>query len=163
MNYKLIKLSKELLQLSEIMTDKGLLVYSGPFVTGTEVAIEKDGEWVKAEGEFIIDNQKIIIEEGIIKEILDIEPIEEPAPIVEEPIIEEPITEDEPAIDYEAIIAEKEATIADLKMRIVELEMLLDENKKMLEANLKMSADIPAKEKIKNIKTTETKFKLNQF
>lgn len=160
MNYKLVKLSKELLQLSEIMTDKGLLVYSGPFVTGTEVAIEKDGEWVKAEGEFIIDNQKIIIEEGIIKEILDIEPIEEPAP---EPIIEEPITEDAPAIDYEAIIAEKEATIADLKMRIVELEMLLDENKKMLEANLKMSADIPAKEKIKNIKTTETKFKLNQF
>ena len=77
----LIKLSKALLKLAEIATDKGTLIYDGELSVGTEVFVEEDGEYVHpADGEYAAEDKKLEIKEGIITSIEEIEPSEDEEP-----------------------------------------------------------------------------------
>lgn len=168
-----IKLAKLVLRLAEVATDKGLLTYEGELEVGTEVFVEADGEIIEApDGEYIAEDSIIVVTEGKVTEIKPIEP-EQPAeqPAEEEIAPEEPVeenmeeetpaeetpAEEQPAEDEkDSKIAELEATIEQLNARIAELE---EENAKLKEANaqqeeaLKMSAEVPAKEKVKQQKS----------
>ena len=143
-----LKLAKLLLKFAEVETDKGLLTYEGELVVGNEVFIEKDGELIPAEdGEYVAEDKTIVVKDGKIAEIVEVNTEDEqPAP-EEEVMIENPtdntIKEDEKDIkiaELEAVIAEKDKEIESLKAEIEEMK-----------TKLQMSTDKSPKEKMKEI------------
>lgn len=177
MNLKsnLIKLSKMLLQLKSVMAGDVELIYEGELAVGIEVYTLENEEYVAApDGEYKLENAILVIVEGKVSEIRSTEP--EPEPIAEEPIVEptveelseeptveevvevvEEIKEDARIAELEAVIAEKDAHIAELEAKIVELGEALSKK----DEALKMSADIPAKEKVKRLPKVENGLKFN--
>lgn len=147
-----LKLAKLLLKFAEVETDKGLLTYEGELVVGNEVFIEKDGELIPAEdGEYVAEDKTIIVKDGKIAEIVEINKEDEkPAPedsvVVEgeeNPSPEEGVVEDEKDVrikELEGIIAEKDNEIESLKAEIEEMK-----------TKLQMSTDKSPKEKMKEI------------
>lgn len=165
-----IKLAKALLKLAEAVTDKGILIYEGELLEGIEVFVEREGEILPAEdGEYIYEGKKLIVKEGkieAIEEILAPEPEPEPEPevVMEEEapvvVVEEPAEEDKDAIiaELEERLAAKDEAIAVLDAKVKELEEALATK----EEALQMSADKPAKEKIKEVqKAASTGLKFN--
>ena len=70
----LLKLSKMILNLASVETDKGVLNYEGELVEGVEVFIEKEGEFVPADdGEYVVEDKTIVVAEGKVKEIIEVE------------------------------------------------------------------------------------------
>ena len=148
-----LKLAKLLLKFAEVETDKGLLTYEGELVVGNEVFIEKDGELIPAEdGEYVAEDKTIVVKDGKIAEIVEInKENEQPAPeegvMIEGEDVENPtdntIKEDEKDIkiaELEAVIAEKDNEIESLKAEIEEMK-----------TKLQMSTDKSPKEKMKEI------------
>lgn len=142
-----LKLAKLLLKFAEVETDKGLLTYEGELVVGNEVFIEKDGELIPAEdGEYVAEDKTIVVKDGKIAEIVEVnKEDEQPVPIegedVENPT--EEVVEDEKDIrikELEGIIAEKDNEIESLKAEIEEMK-----------TKLQMSTDKSPKEKMKEI------------
>ena len=150
----LLKLSKMILNLASVETDKGVLNYEGELVEGVEVFIEKEGEFVPADdGEYIVEGKTIVVAEGKVKEIIDVEKepeVEETVEVIEN----EEVTVDEKPADntinneekdlrikeLEDLVAEKDAKIAELEAEIEEMK-----------GKLQMSADKSPKEKMKEI------------
>lgn len=152
-----IKLWREILKLSEVITDKATLIVDGEVIEGAEVYVEVEGEIQPAEdGEYEADDKIIVVSEGKITEIRE---KEQPA---EEPIEEQPAEEeaDQPAEeedkpeeeDKDRKIAELEARVAELEATIEERDAKIAELEAELEAKneeLQESAAKPAKDEIK--------------
>ena len=143
-----LKWAKLLLKFAEVETDKGLLTYEGELVVGNEVFIEKDGELIPAEdGEYVAEDKTIVVKDGKIAEIVEVnKEDEQPVPIegedVENPT-DNTIKEDEKDVkiaELEAVIAEKDKEIESLKAEIEEMK-----------TKLQMSTDKSPKEKMKEI------------
>lgn len=154
MKSKLMKLAKMIMKLAEIETDKGVLIYEGELGVGVEVFIEKEGEFVPADdGEYIVKGKTIVVAEGKVKEIIEVEKepeVEETVEVIEN---EEVIVDEKPADntinneekdlrikELEDLVAEKDAKIAELEAEIEEMK-----------SKLQMSADKSPKEKMKEI------------
>ena len=144
----MLKLARMVMKFAEVETDKGLLTYEGELVVGNEVFIEKDGELIPAEdGEYVAVDKTIIVKDGKIAEIVEVnKEDEQPVPIegedVENPT-DNTIKEDEKDVkiaELEAVIAEKDAKIKSLEAEIEEMK-----------TKLQMSTDKSPKEKMKEI------------
>ena len=169
MNLNLLQLRKQLLQLAEISTDKGTLIIEGELAEGVEVFVEsEEGFAPAADGEYLYEDMLIIVAEGKISELRkksgEDEPAEETPKAEEQPEeikeeeeeqpAEEAKEESEPEPDerdakieeLEAKVTELESIIAERDARIAELEAELAQKQEELE----MSADEPAKDKVKS-------------
>lgn len=150
---KFFKLAKMILKLGEIKTDKETLIIDGEVEVGKPVFVEsEDGPIEAPDGEYVAeDGMKIIVEAGIIKEIIVEEaPVEE---VIEE-LEEEVIIEETPNPEIEEMkrrIAELEAMIAEKDAKIAELEAIIAEQ----DEKLKMSVETPLTKK--NITNKENK------
>lgn len=153
MNFSnVIKLWKAMLQLQEIETDKAKLIVESELAEGVEVFVEKEEGYVPAEdGEYETEDKIIVVAEGKVTEIREKEV--KPEEVAQE---DEPKNEDEPKADepderdakiaeMQAQLDELNAIIAERDAKIAELEALLAEK----QAQLEMSAEEPAKEKVK--------------
>lgn len=158
MNLNLLKLRKSLLQLAEAQTDKGVLVAESELVEGVEVFIEdENGEWIPAaDGEYATEDKIIVVADGKVAEIKDKEPEAQPEPEPEPEAQEaqdpEPDDKDAKIAEMEARIAELEAAVADRDAAIEDKDAQIAELKAIVEAQqekLEMSADKPAKDKVK--------------
>lgn len=156
MKTKLLKLAKLLLNFKMIESDKGVLIIDSELAVGVEVSVEDAEGNVKPapDGEYTIDNQKVIIKDGKIESIEEIipeepaneEPTVEPETMAEEPATEEPTVEpDEKDLrieELEGLLKDRDAIIEELTAKIKELEEKLNQP---VEEPVKMSAT--AKEK----------------
>ena len=125
-----------LVEMGEVSTDKGILVWNGEDELEIGVAVkgmDADGNEVDIEdGEYTTEDKKVIVvKEGKVEDIKEVEeqPIEEqPMPTEAEEVVETPV--DEPEDDekdlkikeLEDTIAAKDAEIEELKAKIAELE-----------------------------------------
>ena len=171
---KLLKLKRALLNLGEISTNEGLLIYDGENIeVGKEVFVEGDEGLVPAkDGLYTYNNEIIEVEGGVVKTISEKEveqPIEE---VVEEPVkpveeqpmeqpmetpIEEPIVEGPTTDELNAIIDEQKAMIEELKAEIETIKSENEELKKKLEEPAAQSAE----EDFKNQKPNEKEKKID--
>lgn len=158
MKNKLWKLAKMLIQFKEYITEQGKLIVSGDLIEGTEVAIENEnGELVPVtDGEYKLDDVKVIVKEGKIAEIISEEPeheTEEPKneepkteemkqPEPEEPKNEEPDEKDLRIEELEGLLKDRDAVIEELTAKIKELE---DKLNKPVEDPVKMAATVQDK------------------
>jgi predicted RNase H-like nuclease (RuvC/YqgF family) len=152
---KLLKLKRALLNLGEISTDEGLLIYDGENLeVGKEVFVEGDEGLVPAkDGLYTYNNEIIEVEGGVVKTISEKEveqPIEEVVEEVIEPMEEQPKENptEEPTIstdELQAIIDEQKAMIEELKAEIETIKAENEELKKKLEE----PAAQPAEEEFK--------------
>ena len=176
---KLLKLKRALLNLGEISTNEGLLIYDGENLeVGKEVFVEGDEGLVPAKsGLYTYNNEIIEVEGGVVKTIsekevdqpteevveeqveevvepMEEQPTEQPVETVEtvEPIVEGPTVE-----ELQTIIDEQKAMIEELKAEIENLKVENEELKKKLE---EPSAS-PAEEDFKNQKPNEKEKKID--
>lgn len=156
MKNKLWKLAKMLIQFKEYITEQGKLIVSGDLVEGTEVAIENEnGELVPvSDGEYKLDEVKVVVKEGEIAEIISEEPkneepkneepkpeeMEQPEP--EDPKNDEPDEKDLKIQELEGLLADRDAIIEELTAKIKELEEKLN---KPVEDPVKMAATVQDK------------------
>lgn len=139
---KLFKLAKLIKCISELNTDKGVLISDVEFAVGVEVFVqdEETGDLVQAPaGQYETDTQIITVnEQGIIEAIEEkqSEPIENPeeTPAEEEKPVEQeeetPAEEqpaEEPEEDKDAKIAELQGLLDAANAKIAELEALVAE------------------------------------
>ena len=144
----MLKLARMVMKFAEVETDKGLLTYEGELVVGNEVFIEKDGELIPAEdGEYVAEDKTIVVKDGKIAEIVEVNTEDEQPVPIEGEDVENPtdntIKEDEKDVkiaELEAVIAEKDKEIESLKAEIEEMK-----------TKLQMSTDKSPKEKMKEI------------
>lgn len=156
MKSKLLKLAKMLLNFKMIESDKGTLIIDSELIVGSEISIEDENGNVipAADGEYVIDNQKITVEGGKISAIEPIESeetIEEETTETEEKLEEETATETETSEpdekdlkiqELEGLLKDRDAIIEELTAKLKELEEKLN---KPVEEPVKMAAT--AKEK----------------
>ena len=173
---KLLKLKRALLNLGEISTNEGLLIYDGENIeVGKEVFVEGDEGLVPAkDGLYTYNNEIIEVEGGVVKTISEKE-VEQPTEEVVEEVVEEPMeeqpneeeqpmeeqpTEEEPTIstdELNAIIEEQKAMIEQLKSEIEGLKKENEDLKKKLEEPAAQSAE----EDFKNQKPNENEKKID--
>ena len=174
---KLLKLKRALLNLGEISTNEGLLIYDGENLeVGKEVFVEGDEGLVPAkDGLYTYNNEIIEVEGGVVKtisekeveqpteevveEVVEEEPMEE-QPMEEQPTeqpTEEPIVEGPTVDELNVIIDEQKAMIEQLKAEIENLKAENEELKKKLEE----PAASPAEEDFKNQKPNENEKKID--
>ena len=173
---KLLKLKRALLNLGEISTNEGLLIYDGENLeVGKEVFVEGDEGLVPAKsGLYTYNNEIIEVEGGVVKTISEKEveqPTEEVVEEVVEPMVEQPKEQpteqpmeeqpmEEPTIstdELQAIIDEQKAMIEELKAEIENLKVENEELKKKLEEPSAQSAE----EDFKNQKPNEKEKKID--
>ena len=178
---KLLKLKRALLNLGEITTNEGLLIYDGENLeVGKEVFVEGDEGLVPAKDGFYTYNNEIIeVEGGVVKTISEkpieqpteepVKPVEEEQPMEEQPKeepmeeqpmetpIEEPIVEGPTVDELQTIIDEQKAMIEELKAEIETIKSENEELKKKLEEPAAQSAE----EDFKNQKPNEKEKKID--
>ncbi len=168
---KLLKLKRALLNLGEISTNEGLLIYDGENLeVGKEVFVEGDEGLVPAkDGLYTYNNEIIEVEGGVVKTISEKEvdqPTEEVVEeVVEEQMEEQPVetvetveTVEGPTTDeLNAIIEEQKAMIEQLKAEIETIKSENEELKKKLEEPAAQSAE----EDFKNQKPNENEKKID--
>ena len=128
MNSKLLKLARIILKFATTMVGEVEWVHEGELAVGVEVYTEdENGELIPvADGEYETETMKIVVKDGKIEEMTEInqepqEPTEpqEPAQTTE-PMAQEPTTEpQEPTTEPQS--DEKDAKIAELTNKIAEL------------------------------------------
>lgn len=165
MNLNLLQLRKQLLQLAEINTDKGTIIIEGELAEGVEVFVEtEEGFAPAADGEYLYEDMLIIVAEGKISELRknggEDEPAEETPKAEEQPEEIKEEGEEQPAEETEPEPDEKEAKIEELGARITELEAIIAERDARIaeleaelaqkQEELEMSADKPAKDRVKS-------------
>lgn len=159
MNLNLLQLRKQLLQLAEINTDKGTIIIEGDLAEGVEVFVEtEEGFAPAADGEYLYEDMLIIVAEGKISELRKNGGEDEPAE--ETPKAEEQPEEIKEEVEIEPEPDEKEAKIEELGARITELEAIIAERDARIseleaelaqkQEELEMSADKPAKDRVKS-------------
>ena len=172
---KLLKLKRALLNLGEISTNEGLLIYDGENLeVGKEVFVEGDEGLVPAKsGLYTYNNEIIEVEGGVVKTISEKEveqPTEEPVkPVEEQPMEEQPTeqpvetvetveTIEGPSIEeLNAIIEEQKSVIEGLKAEIETIKSENEDLKKKLEEPSAQSAE----EDFKNQKPNENEKKID--
>ena len=171
---KLLKLKRALLNLGEISTNEGLLIYDGENLeVGKEVFVEGDEGLVPAkDGLYTYNNEIIEVEGGVVKTISEKEVeqpteevVEEVVETVEEQPTEQPVetvetveTIEGPSIEeLNVIIEEQKSVIEGLKAEIENLKVENEELKKKLEE----PAAQPAEEDFKNQKPNEKEKKID--
>lgn len=128
MNSKLLKLARMVLKFATTMVGEVEWIHDGELAVGVEVYTEdENGEMIPvADGEYETENMKIVVKDGKIEEITEIntepqEPQEPQEPEqTTEPMAAEPTTE--PTEPTEPQPDEKDAKIAELTNKIAELE-----------------------------------------
>ena len=171
---KLLKLKRALLNLGEISTNEGLLIYDGENLeVGKEVFVEGDEGLVPAkDGLYTYNNEIIEVEGGVVKTISEKE-VEQPTEevveeVVEEQMEEQPKEEEQPVETVEtvegptvdelnAIIEEQKSVIEGLKAEIETIKSENEELKKKLEEPAAKSAE----EDFKNQKPNENEKKID--
>ena len=173
---KLLKLKRALLNLGEISTNEGLLIYDGENLeVGKEVFVEGDEGLVPAkDGLYTYNNEIIEVEGGVVKTISEKE-VEQPTEEVVEEVVEEQMEEqptetpteetptEEPIVEgpsieeLNAIIDEQKAMIEQLKAEIETIKAENEELKKKLEEPAAQSAE----EDFKNQKPNENEKKID--
>ena len=174
---KLLKLKRALLNLGEISTNEGLLIYDGENLeVGKEVFVEGDEGLVPAkDGLYTYNNEIIEVEGGVVKTISEKE-VEQPTEevveeVVEEPMEEQPMEEEQPVETVETvetiegptvdelngIIEEQKSVIEGLKSEIEGLKKENEDLKKKLEEPAAQSAE----EDFKNQKPNENEKKID--
>ena len=169
---KLLKLKRALLNLGEISTNEGLLIYDGENLeVGKEVFVEGDEGLVPAkDGLYTYNNEIIEVEGGVVKTISEKE-VEQPTEEVVEEVVEEQMEEqpteqpvetvetvEGPTVDeLNAIIEEQKAMIENLKAEIETIKSENEELKKKLEEPSAKSAE----EDFKNQKPNENEKKID--
>ena len=174
-NVKLM-LQKILIELNSVVTDKGTLIFPDEeLAVGVSVMIQdEDGNQKPAEdGKYYLgeeDTRTIVIENGVVTEIIVPEPEQEEQP--EEPVeaeeqpTEEPIEETvvEDIVDEIKEVAEDvvenavEEQTDDAAQRIADLEALVEELKTRIKELENKPADVSAKEQFKKqMKSTGNK------
>lgn len=155
MKTKLLKLAKMLLNFKMIESDKGTLIIDSELAIGAEISIEgENGEVLPAaDGEYVIDNQKVEIKDGKIESIETIEPEQpeeteteteeklEEVPATEEPS-NEPDEKDLRIAELEGLLKDRDAIIEELTAKLKELEEKLN---KPVEEPVKMAATVKEK------------------
>lgn len=155
MKTKLLKLAKMLLNFKMIESDKGTLIIDSELAIGAEISIEDENGNVipAADGEYIVDNQKITVEGGKVSEIEQIEPEQpeeteteteeklEEVPATEEPS-NEPDEKDLRIQELEGLLKDRDAIIEELTQKLKELEEKLN---KPVEDPVKLSATVKEK------------------
>ena len=167
---KLLKLKRALLNLGEISTNEGLLIYDGENLeVGKEVFVEGDEGLVPAkDGLYTYNNEIIEVEGGVVKTISEKEVeqpteevveevVEEQVETVEEQPTEEPIVEGPTVDELQAIIDEQKSVIEGLKAEIETIKAENEELKKKLEEPAAQSAE----EDFKNQKPNENEKKID--
>ena len=173
---KLLKLKRALLNLGEISTNEGLLIYDGENLeVGKEVFVEGDEGLVPAkDGLYTYNNEIITVEGGVVKTISEkevdqpteevVEEVVEETPMEEQPKenpmetpIEEPIVEGPTVDELQTIIDEQKAMIENLKAEIETIKSENEELKKKLEEPAAQSAE----EDFKNQKPNEKEKKID--
>ena len=119
MNSKLLKLARIILKFATTMVGEVEWVHEGELAVGVEVYTEDENSELipVADGEYETENNKIVVKDGKIEEMIEITPEPEPEPEPKpepEPMAAEP--EPEPQPD------EKDAKITELTNKIAELE-----------------------------------------
>lgn len=174
MNSKLYKLAKLVLNLAEIETDKAKLIIDGEPEIGKEVFIEDENAELVApeDGEYVAENQILVIADGKIAEINEKEteePEQEPEQAPEEVEQEEEAPENEPEQEPEQapVEDEKDKRIAELEAQVAELNQVIvekDEEIGKLKAELEKSDAQPAEEELKSQKPEQKGwFKYNRI
>ena len=172
---KLLKLKRALLNLGEISTNEGLLIYDGENLeVGKEVFVEGDEGLVPAkDGLYTYNNEIIEVEGGVVKTISEKE-VEQPTEEVVEEVVEQPMEEqpteqpvetvetvetvEGPTVDeLNEIINEQKAMIEELKAEIETIKAENEELKKKLEEPAAQSAE----EDFKNQKPNENEKKID--
>lgn len=169
---KLLKLKRALLNLGEISTNEGLLIYDGENLeVGKEVFVEGDEGLVPAkDGLYTYNNEIIEVEGGVVKTISEKE-VEQPTEEVVEEVVEEPMEEqpteetptEEPIVEgpsieeLNEIINEQKSVIEGLKAEIEGLKAENEDLKKKLEEPSAKSAE----EDFKNQKPNENEKKID--
>ena len=157
---KLLKLKRALLNLGEISTNEGLLIYDGENLeVGKEVFVEGDEGLVPAKsGLYTYNNEIIEVEGGVVKTISEKEvdqPTEEPVKPVEE-VVES--MEEQPVETVETVEPIVEGpTVEELQTIIDEQKAMIEELKKKLEEPAAQSAE----EDFKNQKPNENEKKID--
>lgn len=146
------KLWKQLVKLSEVVTDKGTLVLEDELAVGAKVLMEVEGELVPVEnGIYETETHLITVEDGVIitleekeKEVIE-EVVEETPEVIE--MEEQPEVNDflVRIAELEEIIEKKDAEIADKDAHIAKLEEII----KQKDEELHTSEVKPAKELVK--------------
>ena len=171
---KLLKLKRALLNLGEISTNEGLLIYDGENLeVGKEVFVEGDEGLVPAKsGLYTYNNEIIEVEGGVVKTISEkevdqpteepVKPVEEVVESMEEQPVEtvetvEPIVEGPTVEELNDIIEEQKSVIEGLKAEIENLKVENEELKKKLEEPAAQSAE----EDFKNQKPNEKEKKID--
>ena len=173
---KLLKLKRALLNLGEISTNEGLLIYDGENLeVGKEVFVEGDEGLVPAkDGLYTYNNEIIEVEGGVVKTISEkeveqpteevVEEVVEETPMEEQPTetpteepTEEPIVEGPTVDELQSIIDEQKAMIEELKAEIETIKSENEELKKKLEEPAAQSAE----EDFKNQKPNEKEKKID--
>ena len=174
---KLLKLKRALLNLGEISTNEGLLIYDGENLeVGKEVFVEGDEGLVPVkDGLYTYNNEIIEVEGGVVKTISEKEvdqPTEEVVEeVVEEQMEEQPKEEEQPVETVETvetiegptvdelneIINEQKSVIEQLKAEIENLKVENEDLKKKLEEPAAQSAE----EDFKNQKPNENEKKID--
>lgn len=120
-----LAMCKLLLKFNQVETNKGVLYFEGELEIGNEVFVENEnGEMIPAEnGEYIVENTKITVEEGKISNIEEVNP---------EPIVEEMEGEEEPtpAPNYDEAILTLSNEIEMLKQEIENIKNEIEGIKK---------------------------------
>ena len=168
---KLLKLKRALLNLGEISTNEGLLIYDGENLeVGKDVFVEGDEGLVPAkDGLYTYNNEIIEVEGGVVKTISEKE-VEQPTEEVVEEVVEEPMEEqpvetvetvetiEGPTVDeLNEIINEQKSVIEQLKAEIETIKSENEELKKKLEEPAAKSAE----EDFKNQKPNENEKKID--
>ena len=172
---KLLKLKRALLNLGEISTNEGLLIYDGENLeVGKEVFVEGDEGLVPAKsGLYTYNNEIIEVEGGVVKTISEKEVDQPTEEVVEEQVEEvvesmeeqpvetvetvEPIVEGPTVEELQTIIDEQKAMIENLKSEIETIKAENEELKKKLEEPAAQSAE----EDFKNQKPNEKEKKID--
>ena len=175
---KLLKLKRALLNLGEISTNEGLLIYDGENLeVGKEVFVEgEEGIVPEKDRIYTYNNEIIEVEGGVVKtisekeveqpteevveEVVEEQPMEQVETVEEQPVetVETVETIEGPTTDeLQAIIDEQKAMIEELKAEIEGLKTENEDLKKKLEEPAAKSAE----EDFKNQKPNENEKKID--
>lgn len=154
---KIAKFVKSLMKFGEISTDKGILYWDGEGEIAVNIEVYVDGEndekVIAADGEYRLDDERVIVVvDGKVSEIKE-KDVEEPASetIVDEEVNaeEETVIVDEPQPEERD---EKEERIASLEAKVSELESQIAELKEMVLKVVQTPASEPIVEEFEQTK-----------
>lgn len=142
---KISKFVSDLLKLKEVVSDKGILIFDNLEIGQTvmlKVSSESDELIEPEDGEYKIDDKVIVIESGIIKEVIESETEEQKEDVkeeIKEDVKEEIIDETAPILsDLVTTVQLLEEEITELKAEIKEIKESLkkDEDSPIIEETI---------------------------